>query len=211
MKNRTTPVSSLAAFLTLSLFVLGCNWSFNTGNTNNTNSNTTNSNAAAKGGNSNGGARNTSGADNSRANGNSAEGGSRGGNQAGGESGSGGGEANTGEGGGSASRGGGARGGSGSGGTISITIINDANYDIFRVFMSPTREQNWGPDQLGSQIIRKNGGRYTLRDVPCDSYDVRLVDEDNDECIMRNVSFCGADREWRISNEELLRCQAQSR
>lgn len=207
MKTRTPALNSIATLLLLFLFVVGCNLTSN--NDRAGNSNATNSNAAGggKGGNTNAGARSAS--DNSRANGNTGPAADDSGGNQSGSGAQGGGEAGRGAD-GAATRGG-AQGGSRAGDTISITIVNDANYDIYRLFMSPTREQNWGPDQLGDQIIRKNGGQYTLRNVPCDNYDVRLVDEDNDECVMRNVSFCGEDRIWRISNDELLRCQGYNR
>ncbi|MEM9068701.1 MAG: hypothetical protein AAGE52_09350 [Myxococcota bacterium] len=86
-----------------------------------------------------------------------------------------------------------------------VTIFNDSDYAIFYLYMSPTSQDTWGPDQLGSEIIAGNGGTFTLTDIACDSYDVRLVDED--ECIVPAVDICAEDAGWHITNEDLLRCQ----
>jgi len=39
---------------------------------------------------------------------------------------------------------------------------------------------------------------------------VKMVDDDDNECIVRDVSLCGADRIWRIDNRDLSRCQART-
>jgi len=90
--------------------------------------------------------------------------------------------------------------------TSSVLIVNDSDYAIFYLYMSPTSQETWGPDQLGSEIIDSGGGSFTLTGIPCDSYDVRLVDEDDDECIVPAVDVC-ADAGWHITNDDLLRCE----
>lgn len=61
-------------------------------------------------------------------------------------------------------------------------------------------------DQLGDHVI-KNGGSLTLTGIPCDEYDVKLVDEDGDECIVEAVDVCGEDDEWLITDDDLLECE----
>jgi len=88
-----------------------------------------------------------------------------------------------------------------------ITIKNRSSWDIHQLFLSSVDDNDWGPDQLGRHII-ESGGEFVLRGVPCDAYDVRLVDEDGDVCIVGGVPLC-ADRDvWRITNDDLLACQA---
>ena len=45
--------------------------------------------------------------------------------------------------------------------------------------------------------------------VGCTSYDVKIVDEDGDECVMKGVDICGGSNRWVITSESLLACQAQ--
>ena len=41
---------------------------------------------------------------------------------------------------------------------------------------------------------------FTLKSIPCDSYDVKLVDEDGDECVVDDVDICGGAESWTITN-----------
>jgi hypothetical protein len=87
-----------------------------------------------------------------------------------------------------------------------VTIHNRSDWDIHALYLSSVDEDDWGPDQLGRHII-ESGDRFTLKGIPCDDYDVRLVDEDGDVCVVGGVSLCGDRDVWRISNDDLLTCQ----
>jgi hypothetical protein len=87
-----------------------------------------------------------------------------------------------------------------------VTVHNDSDFAIFHFFLSSSAEDEWGPDQLGDHVI-KNGGSFTLTSIPCDEYDVKLVDEDGDECVVEAVDVCGDDDEWLITDEDLLDCE----
>lgn len=89
-----------------------------------------------------------------------------------------------------------------------VTVKNSSLWEIHQMFLSSVDEEEWGPDQLGEQVIDAQGGSFKLSGVPCDSYDVRLVDEDGDACIVREVDLCGDNATWTISDEDLLSCQA---
>lgn len=87
-----------------------------------------------------------------------------------------------------------------------VTVHNDSDFAILHFFLSSSADDEWGPDQLGDHVI-KNGGSFTLTGIPCDEYDVKLVDEDGDECIVEAVDVCGEDDEWLITDEDLLDCE----
>jgi hypothetical protein len=91
-----------------------------------------------------------------------------------------------------------------------VTVRNGSLWEIHQMYLSSVEEEEWGPDQLGEQIIEAQGGSFKLTGVPCDSYDVRLVDEDGDECVVREVDLCGDDATWSISDEDLLECQVET-
>jgi len=90
-----------------------------------------------------------------------------------------------------------------------VVIKNKSDWEIHQFFLSPVDTDKWGPDQLQDQIIA-TGGTFTLQGVPCDSYDVKLVDEDADECVVPGVDICGDNQGWVINNDDLLECQAGS-
>ena len=91
-----------------------------------------------------------------------------------------------------------------------ITFRNRSNWAILNIYMSPVSQATWGPDQLGAHILH-TGESYTLHNVPCNSYDLKLVDEDHDECILNNVNVCSEESGWNIDNDDLLSCQAFTR
>lgn len=101
--------------------------------------------------------------------------------------------------------GGGGGGTATSGGASSLVVVNNSSYDIYYLYMSSTADPNWGPDQLGSSVLSA-GSSFTLNGVPCGNYDIKLVDEDRDECEIRNAYMC-ADTALTITNEQLLQCE----
>src|SRR4051794_10944958 len=90
-----------------------------------------------------------------------------------------------------------------------VKVVNKSDWEIHHFFLSSTEDDEWGPDQLGDQVIGTNES-FTLKSIPCDSYDVKLVDEDGDECVVDDVDICGGAESWTITNKILLGCQAAS-
>ena len=87
-----------------------------------------------------------------------------------------------------------------------LVIHNESSWDIHRIYLSSTDSESWGPDQLDDDILY-SGQTLTLNGVECDYYDVKVVDEDGDECEIRNVKLC-SDSTWTIDNDELLGCES---
>ncbi|GMV28000.1 MAG: hypothetical protein AMXMBFR59_01250 [Rhodanobacteraceae bacterium] len=88
-----------------------------------------------------------------------------------------------------------------------IVIKNKSAWAIHELYLSPTEEREWGEDQLGKHTVN-TGDTFTLTGVPCRAYDVRLVDEDGDECIVEDVGICASSDTWVIDDEDLVGCQA---
>jgi hypothetical protein len=88
----------------------------------------------------------------------------------------------------------------------SVKITNRSDWEIHHLYLSPTSTDDWGPDQLQDAVLG-TGESFTLTGVPCDSYDVKLVDEAGDECVVVDVAICGAGEGWVIRNADLLACQ----
>jgi len=87
-----------------------------------------------------------------------------------------------------------------------VKITNRTEWEIHELYLSSTDEQNWGPDQLGDEVIKKDES-FTILGIPCDDYDVKIVDEDKDECIVPKVDICGENQKWEIGTADLLKCQ----
>ena len=86
------------------------------------------------------------------------------------------------------------------------TISNASNWAIHEVYISPCGNRYWGQDRLGSSAIMRSGDSYVLHNVGGGCYDVKLVDEDGDVCVINRVNI-GGDEEWEVTNQNLLKCE----
>jgi len=92
-----------------------------------------------------------------------------------------------------------------------VKIVNNSDWEIHELYVSPAGPgDDWGPDQLQKNVIKAKGGTFTLQQIPCDTYDVKLVDEDGDACEVDKVDICGGSDTWTIASDALLKCQKNS-
>jgi hypothetical protein len=87
-----------------------------------------------------------------------------------------------------------------------VEFVNRSDWDIYELYISASDEDEWGPDQLEDGIL-ESGGSFLLHSIPCDDYDVLLIDEDGDECVLEEVDLCGDSEQWVITNKDLLACE----
>ena len=87
-----------------------------------------------------------------------------------------------------------------------VKIINQSKWEIHHIFLSSVDDEEWGPDQLGEDVLAK-GDSITITAIPCDLYDVKVVDEDGDECVIEEVDLCGDHSYWKITDKDLLECE----
>ena len=87
----------------------------------------------------------------------------------------------------------------------SLTIINDSDYAIVGIYLTPTDSVTWGPNLLGSDWLYPDE-EITIDFIDCDYYDVKLVDDTYAECIIPDVDFCFDNDVWSITNYFLDTC-----
>jgi hypothetical protein len=87
-----------------------------------------------------------------------------------------------------------------------VEIVNESMWNIHELYLSSVDDEEWGPDQLGQHVI-ESGASHQISGIPCDAYDVKIVDEDGDECVVGGVALCADKDAWVISDEDLLTCQ----
>jgi hypothetical protein len=85
-----------------------------------------------------------------------------------------------------------------------ITVINSSDYVIHHFYVSPSKARSWGSDQFGKEIIGR-AERFTVRNIPDGTYDLKLVDEDEDECIVENVEVSG-NMTWTLTDTVIENC-----
>jgi len=91
-------------------------------------------------------------------------------------------------------------------GKATVKVINQSKWEIHHLYLSSSSEEEWGPDQLEDEILTK-GDSVTITDIPCDEYDIKVVDEDGDECIIEAVDMCRDASYWKITDKDLLECE----
>lgn len=86
-----------------------------------------------------------------------------------------------------------------------LTIENDSSFAFVEINLSPVDAETWGADILASDILYP-GESFEISGIECDYYDIRVVDEDFDECIVQEVDLCLTDEEWVIDDVMLSIC-----
>ncbi|MBP6020421.1 MAG: hypothetical protein KA735_13095 [Burkholderiaceae bacterium] len=89
-----------------------------------------------------------------------------------------------------------------------VEFVNQSAWEIHEVYFSPASQSDWGEDYLGKEVLEK-GDALTLSDVKAGTWDVMIVDEDGDKCVLEDVAISSSDR-WVITDDDLLACQAGS-
>jgi len=89
--------------------------------------------------------------------------------------------------------------------TTAITIVNNSNKEFRHVYLSPTDQDNWGPDQLVNSVI-PSGGSFALNDVACEASSIKVITEDQSGCFLYKVVTCSEATTWTITNETTPDC-----
>lgn len=94
---------------------------------------------------------------------------------------------------------------------VSITFKNSSQWEIHHLFLSPTKSQEWGADQLGEKDddVIKPGKSFELKQIPVGKYDVKIVDEDKDECIVAGVKIA-ANETVDLTDKDMVGCQQKT-
>ncbi len=87
----------------------------------------------------------------------------------------------------------------------SLTIRNGSSYAIHELHLSPADEVSWGADLLaGDPLLPGEGGSVPVFD--CAKYDLRMVDDEDVECIVQDIDLCFNDQDWTIGDDVLASC-----
>lgn len=73
-----------------------------------------------------------------------------------------------------------------------FSVVNATGHTVVTLNVSPTSENEWGPDILGTQVLRNGQTAQVVFDraeSQC-NYDIRATYDDSDTTDMRNVNLC---------------------
>jgi hypothetical protein len=89
----------------------------------------------------------------------------------------------------------------------SVAIDNESHFAIHHLYLTESHKDKWGKDWLGSDPLEK-GEKVTITGLECESYDLKLVDNDGDVCVVSDINLCLEDASWKMTDVALAVCQA---
>ncbi|MCC6525353.1 MAG: hypothetical protein IT373_22055 [Polyangiaceae bacterium] len=87
-----------------------------------------------------------------------------------------------------------------------VTVTSHADWTFDKLYLSPAGTEQWGPDQLLCHAVPK-GGAFALVGLDCVAWDMKLVDEHGDACVVKNVDLCPLGGTYVVENRDLAGCK----
>jgi hypothetical protein len=88
----------------------------------------------------------------------------------------------------------------------SLTLENHSQTAVAHLFLTPYDHVAWGPDQLNNDVLLPQEAA-SLTGLDCATYDLRLVDEHGEECVVQDIDLCVEDAVWALTDDQLASCQ----
>ena len=88
--------------------------------------------------------------------------------------------------------------------SLTITVVNNSEWEIHHLFLSPTNNDSWGADQLNDSAISP-GATRTLN-VSWNQSTVKLIGEDQDGCFLTTTADATGNIVWTIASNASRNC-----
>lgn len=87
-----------------------------------------------------------------------------------------------------------------------LSITNRSKWDIYEVYVETSENQkNWGKEWLAGRVLTKDTFIELINLKPGE-YDVKFVDEDDDECVLMNIPIT-KNTAWELTTKWLEQCE----
>ena len=96
-------------------------------------------------------------------------------------------------------------GGTGDPGLGSLALHNASHYDIYSIQLSPTDHVQWGGNLIQGDVLM-HGEDAKVAVYDCKKYDLRMIDDENVECVIDDIDLCLEDKKWTIDDSVLAVC-----
>ena len=90
---------------------------------------------------------------------------------------------------------------------LEVTAQNHSNWVLAHVYVSIPDRNQWGNDALDGTLIG-TGDSFAIVLTSCAAYDVKLVNDREQQCVLPSVDLCGSEHVWVLTNDYLLLCKA---
>lgn len=90
---------------------------------------------------------------------------------------------------------------------VHITLVNRSAWTLYEVYMTASDYQYWGDDLLetSGEVVLIHGESVTIEVPSAGLWDLKIVDEDGDECVLTGVQIY-ADEYVELTSSMLLGC-----
>jgi hypothetical protein len=85
-----------------------------------------------------------------------------------------------------------------------LTVHNHSSHVLTEVRLAEIDDRDWGPNLLPEPLFP--GEDLLIVDIDCDDYDVLVVDDDDVECVLADLTLCFDDESWVIDDVTLAIC-----
>lgn len=88
---------------------------------------------------------------------------------------------------------------------VTIKIENETSLEINKVYLAPAIDGDWGEDRLGDSILEP-GNHLTLTDIAPGRWKLRLINADEDECVLKDQKIV-LSTSFDIRDDEFFYCK----
>lgn len=75
---------------------------------------------------------------------------------------------------------------------LDFDLLNDTEYTIDELYLSPSNSSRWGKDVLGREVLKHGETvelKFSREETEC-SWDLKVVDEEEDEIVWEDIDLC---------------------
>jgi hypothetical protein len=89
---------------------------------------------------------------------------------------------------------------------VDLILINKSQYIVKELYVSPSKSKKWGPELLGDKAVGTDQ-QFTITNIPVGVYDLKIVDNDDDSCVVSDVSFSDHST-WTLTDAIVENCES---
>lgn len=87
-----------------------------------------------------------------------------------------------------------------------ISVVNESVWEISAIHLSEVGKNDWSENLLfGNHWLVAGGGAVIIK-TKCGIYDIKLIDTDKHQCIIRQIDICGNNQSLLITDKNISPC-----
>jgi hypothetical protein len=86
-----------------------------------------------------------------------------------------------------------------------ISVVNESVWEIKEVYVSEVDRNDWQPNLVENEVLTAGGGAIIVK-TECGVYDLKIVDTDNNICIVKKIETCGDNKTITITDQSIGSC-----